>query len=64
MHAVGSFVCDAGGAIMVGLAQWVVYHNYFGLASKAMTVQAGDKRPSIMRELPVPAAYKYHHVFL
>jgi hypothetical protein len=49
---------------MVGLAQWVVYHNYFGLASKAMTVQAGDKRPSIMRELHVPGAYKYQHAFL
>ena len=43
------FVVLAGGAIMVGVAQWVVYHNYFGLASKNMKVEAGDKRDSIMR---------------
>ena len=34
---------------MVGVAQWVVYHNYFGLASKNMKVEAGDKRDSIIR---------------
>jgi hypothetical protein len=47
--AVPGFVVLAGGAIMVGVAQWVVYHNYFGLASKIMKVEAGDKRDSIIR---------------